>query len=121
MAKRICLVLGVVFLVIGVAGWAMPSLLGTHLSPAHNVIHLASGAAALYLGLRGSLAAAVTFCRVFGIVYLLLGIAGFVLGDGPDRMLAVIPGQLELGTMDHIVHVLFGGFFVVGGFAGGRR
>jgi hypothetical protein len=121
MAKKICLVLGIVFLVVGLAGWVAPNLLGTHLSAVHNVIHLVSGAAALYLGLKGTEAAARTFCRVFGAVYLLLGVAGFLFGDGADRMLSVIPGQLELGTMDHVIHVLLGAAFLVGGFAGGNR
>jgi hypothetical protein len=120
MAKRICTVLGVVFLLVGLAGFAVPGVLGMHLSLAHNVVHLVSGAAALYLGLKGSEDAARSFCWVFGAVYLLLGLAGFVAGDGPDRMLAVIPGQLELGTVDHVVHVLFGAIFLVGGFLSRR-
>src|SRR5688500_7644103 len=43
MAKRICTVLGVVFLLVGLAGFAVPGALGMHLSPAHNVVHLVSG------------------------------------------------------------------------------
>jgi hypothetical protein len=127
MAKRVCTVLGVVFLVVGLAGLALPGLLGAHLSLVHNVVHLVSGAAALYLGLKGTEAAARSFCWGFGAVYMLLGIAGFVAGSPgtpsvpgghppDDRLLAVIPGQLELGTMDHIIHVVFGLVFLVGGF-----
>ena len=118
MAKRICTIAGVVFIVLGLAGFAIPNLLGTHLSLVHNIIHLVSGAVSLYLGLKGTEAAARTFCRVFGIVYLLLGVVGFLLGEGDNRMFAVIPGQLELGTMDHVVHILLGAVFLVGGFLG---
>ena len=32
------------------------------------------------------------------------------------KLWRVIPGQLELGTMDHIVHVLLGVVFLIGGF-----
>ncbi|HEV8630294.1 MAG TPA: DUF4383 domain-containing protein [Thermoanaerobaculia bacterium] len=120
MAKKICTVVGVVFLLVGVAGFAMPNLLGTHLTLAHNIIHLVSGAIALYLGVKGSPGAAVTFCRVFGAVYLLLGVVGFALGSGSDRMLTILPDQLMLGTMDHAVHVLLGLLFLIGGFVGGR-
>ena len=120
MAKRVCTILGVVFLLVGLAGFAMPTLLGAHLSLAHNVVHLVSGAAALYLGLKGSEDAARSFCWVFGAVYLLLGLAGFVAGEGADRMLAVIPGTLELGTVDHVIHVLLGAVFLVGGFMSRR-
>ena len=121
MAKRICTIAGIVFIVVGLVGFAIPDLLGTHLSLAHNVIHLVSGAAALYLGLKGTEAAARTFCRVFGAVYLLLGVVGFLLGTGDDRLFTVIPGQLELGTMDHVIHVLLGAVFLVGGFLGTTR
>jgi uncharacterized protein DUF4383 len=120
-AKRICTVVGIVFILVGLAGFAMPGLLGTHLGLVHNVIHLVSGALALYFGL-GSSSSALTFCRVFGTVYLLLGVVGFALGDGTDRMFEVIPGQLMLGTMDHVVHIALGAVFLIGGFAlGGAR
>src|SRR5687767_4085504 len=117
MAKTAATILGIVFLLVGVAGFFLPGFLGTHLSLAHNVIHLVSGAISLYLGLKGSLSAAKTFGIVFGLVYLLLGVAGFLAGTGPDRMLTVLPGQLELGTMDHIIHVVFGALYLVGGLA----
>jgi hypothetical protein len=120
MAKRICTVLGVVFLLVGLAGFVMPGALGMHLSPAHNVVHLVSGAIALYLGLKGTEDAARTFCWVFGAVYLLLGVAGFLAGAGADRMLAIVPGTLEFGTTDHIVHVVLGAIFLVGGFMSRR-
>jgi hypothetical protein len=121
MAKRICTILGVVFILVGLAGFALPTLLGAHLSLAHNIIHLLSGAVALYLGLKGTEAAARTFCRVFGIVYLLLGVAGFLLGSGDDKMWDVIPGQLMLGMVDHLIHVALGLVLVIGGFVGGNR
>lgn len=129
MAKTICTVLGVVFLLIGILGFVMPGLGGFHLSLSHNIIHLVSGAIALYLGLKGTLAAARLFCIVFGIVYGLLGIAGYLLGSnqqhtvpgithgGTDtNLLQVIAGQLELASMDHGLHVLLGIVFLIGGF-----
>jgi hypothetical protein len=116
MAKTICTFLGVVFILVGLVGFAKHDLLGAHLSAAHNVVHLVSGALALYLGLKGSLSAAKMFCIIFGAVYLLLGICGFLLGTGPDKMLAVAPGTLEFGTMDHIIHVALGIIFLIGGF-----
>ena len=116
MANRVATILGVVFLLVGILGFVMPHLLGAHLSTIHNVIHLVSGAIALWLGLKGTASGAKNFCIIFGAVYLLLGIAGFVLGTGADRIFAVIPGQLELGTVDHIIHVALGIVFLIGGF-----
>lgn len=128
MANRIATILGIGFLLVGILGFVMPSLLGAHLSLAHNLVHIISGAVALWLGLKGTPGAAKTFCIVFGAVYLLLGVAGFVAGADMEpstgiphandtRMLKVIPGQLELGTMDHVIHVLLGAIFLVGGLA----
>jgi Domain of unknown function (DUF4383) len=125
MAKTIATVLGVVFLLVGIVGFVAPGFLGTHLSLAHNLIHIISGAVALYFGLAGTLAAARLFCLVFGAVYLLLGVVGFLMGApgtatvghiGPDsRLFALLPGTLELGTMDHTIHILLGILFLIGG------
>jgi hypothetical protein len=88
--------------------------MGMHLSAAHNVIRLVSGALALYFGTRGTYEAARTFCIVFGIVYGLLGLMGFLAG-GADYMLTLLPGQLMLGRMDHIIHIVLGILFIIGG------
>jgi hypothetical protein len=117
MAKTMCTVLGIAFILVGIVGFLAPTFLGAHLTLAHNLIHVISGAIALYLGLAGSLAAARTFCIVFGAVYLLLGLVGFLAGEGPERMFTVIPGQLMLGTMDHLIHIVLGTLFLVGAFA----
>jgi hypothetical protein len=114
MAKTIATILGVVFLLVGIVGFVSHNFLGTHLNTTHNLVHIVSGALALYFGLAGSLAAARTFDIVFGVVYGLLGVGGFLLGSGSDRMLA-IDDLLMLGTMDHIVHILLGVLFLIGG------
>ncbi|MFN2493181.1 MAG: DUF4383 domain-containing protein [Pyrinomonadaceae bacterium] len=113
MAKTVCKILGIVFLLIGVAGFAAPTLMGFHLGPAHNLVHIVSGAAALYFGFAGSLSAAKTFSLIFGIVYLGLGIFGMTMGVGPDRMLAI--GPLQLGTADHGLNILLGAVFLAAG------
>ena len=117
MAKTIAKILGVVFILVGIVGFVAPTFLGTHLSTTHNLVHLLSGAVALYVGFAATLSAARLFCIVFGIVYALLGVAGFALGTGPDRMFEALASLgLHLGTMDHLVHVLLGLVFLVGGF-----
>lgn len=116
MAKTVCKILGVVFLLVGVLGFVSPRLLGAHLFPAHNVVHLVSGVIALYLGFAGTLSAAKTFCLVFGVVYLALGILGMALGApelGEPRMWHV--GPLDFGQADHGIHILLGVIFLAGG------
>jgi hypothetical protein len=113
MAKTICKVLGVVFLLVGVAGFAAPRLLGAHLDTPHNAVHIVSGVLALYFGFAGSLSAAKMFSLIFGVVYLGLGVLGGALGTPPDRMFHA--GPLELGMSDHGIHILLGVVFLAGG------
>lgn len=132
MAKTICRILGIVFILVGIVGFIAPGLLGMHLSLAHNLVHIISGALALYFGYAGTISGARLFCIVFGIVYLLLGVVGFLAGGAGSHgvagvpaghhgaadsgLWAVLPGTLELASMDHIVHILLGLVFLIGGF-----
>jgi hypothetical protein len=120
MAKTVCKLLGVVFVIVGIAGFVAPTLLGAHLTMAHNLVHIVSGAIALYFGFAGSASGAKGFCLIFGIVYLLLGVCGWFLGAGPDHMWH-IGTLLMLGKVDHIIHILLGVVFLAGGLLGGRE
>lgn len=113
MAKTVCKILGVVFLLLGIAGFAAPTVMGFHLGPALNLVHIVSGIAALYFGFAGSLSGAKGFSLIFGIVYLALGIFGMTMGVGADRMWAL--GPLHLGTPDHGLHILLGAIFLAAG------
>jgi len=113
MAKTVCKILGVVFLLVGVCGFVAPNLLGAHLSPAHNAVHIVSGVIALYFGFAGTLSGAKAFSLIFGVVYLALGILGMALGTGEGRMWMV--GPLHLGQADHGIHILLGVIFLAGG------
>ena len=115
MAKTVCKLLGLLFLIVGICGFFAPHLGGAHLTPPHNLVHIVSGVIALYFGFAGSLSGAKTFCLVFGLVYLALGILGmFVFGVGADKMWNVL-GVLELGSRDHLIHVVLGVIFLGGG------
>jgi Domain of unknown function (DUF4383) len=123
MAKTVCKLLGVVLLLVGIAGFThLLDSLGAHLTPAYNVVHIVSGAIALYFGFVGSRGAARGFCLLFGLVYLLLGVCGWFLGTGPEHMFNIPNASsplLMLGKMDHIIHVLLGVVFLAGGALGG--
>jgi preprotein translocase subunit Sss1 len=128
MAKTVATILGAGFILVGLIGFLIPNFLGMHLSVAHHLVHIITGAAALYFGLAGTLGGARLFDIIFGAVYALLGIVGFLVGGpasptlpgmagmGTDsNLFRLIPGVLELGTMDHIVHILLGAIFLIGG------
>lgn len=113
MARTLCKVAGVVLLIVGLAGFAMPNMLGMHLTPIHNVVHLLTAGIALYMGFAASAAAARSFCIAFGAIYLLLGILGFV---APGVVAAVIghEGPMTAGELmpDNAIHVLLGAVFL---------
>lgn len=86
MVRNFAKIFGAVFLLIGVLGF-VPALtpdnrlLGLfEVNGLHNIIHLASGAAALLAGF-GSYGASKTYFKVFGVIYALVTLLGFVYGD----------------------------------------
>lgn len=122
MAKTVCKLLGLIFLIVGIAGIFSHNLLGAHLNMAHNMVHIVSGVVALYFGFSGSYSGARGFCLLFGLVYLLLGVCGWFLGTGAEHMFNIPNAEspiLMLGKMDHIIHVLLGVIFLAGGAMGG--
>jgi len=119
MAQTLCKAAGVVLLIVGLAGFAMPNLLGMHLTPIHNVVHLLTAGIALYigfgLGFGASASAARTFCVAFGAIYLLLGVLGFL---APGVVAAVIGHPSASArdlTPDNVVHLLLGAVFLLVG------
>ena len=119
MAKTIAKLLGIVLLLVGILGFThVLDSLGAHLSPVHNCVHIVSGILSLYFGFAGSLSGAKSFCTIFGLVYLLLGVVGWFMGAGPDHIFNV-GSLLMFGKMDHIIHILLGIIFLAGGALGG--
>ena len=120
MARTICRIFGVAFVLAGLAGFAMPHLLGFHLTTIHNAVHLATGVLALYLGFAGSAGAVRSFCIVFGLVYLALGVLGFV---APGVVASVIGHPLvDRGELmpDNVFHAVVGAVFLLAGLTGPR-
>ena len=118
MAKTYCRILGVAMLAAGVLGFVMPRLLGFHLTPVHNVIHLATGALAAYFGFAGSYVGAQNFCRAFGVVYGLVALLGFV---APGLLSTILghPGLTSGDLMpDNLFHVAVTVASLVAGFSG---
>lgn len=122
MPRTFCRVMGLVLLILGVLGFANPGLMGMHLTPVHNVIHLVTGGAALYLAAQGSRSSLRTFCLAFGAMYLSLAVLGFI---APDVASAMMGHDAHMNARalapDNLVHVLLGGAFLVAGLRPARR
>jgi preprotein translocase subunit Sss1 len=116
MAKTVCKIIGIVLLLVGIVGFFAENLLGLHLTLIHNIVHLATALVALYFGFAGSTRAAHSFCQVFGVVYLLVGLLGFI---APTVVVSLLMGHAMSEApsliMDNIVHLLLGVLFMVVG------
>ena len=88
MLKTFAIIFGAIFILVGALGFiptAAPDghLLGIfHVNPAHNIVHLLTGAVALICGLSSSHASQLFF-RIFGIIYGGVAVLGFIMGDQP--------------------------------------
>jgi len=65
----------------------------------HNLVHIATGA--LALAVAGSYSTSRAFALAFGVVYLLVAMIGFAVGDGE-----AIVGLVPVNTEDNVLHVL---------------
>jgi uncharacterized membrane protein HdeD (DUF308 family) len=124
--QKLCIGMGLFFLLMGVIGMVVPGFFGLHLSSANNLVHIVSGVLALWCGYSEKNSRAYNFCLALGTLYLILGVAGFVVGEpgypsvgytrADEFLFRLIPNGLEFGTMDHIAHlvvsaILFGGAY----------
>ena len=110
MSRTICRVMGVVFVAIALWGFITGShVLMFHVNTAHNIVHLLSGALALYFGFMNERNAR-TFAMTFGVVYGLGAIMGFM-GVKP------IVDMLALNSADNWLHTLIAAAFLGAAFA----
>lgn len=118
-------VLGAVYLVVGLAGFAVTEgldftaaegepLLGFDVNPLHNVVHLGLGALWLLAAAMG-LAAARGMNIGLGTVLLAVGIVGFFVTGEPDLNI------LALDTADNWLHIVTGGLALLIGVAEPRQ
>ncbi len=80
---------------------------------AHNIVHFVLAAAAFLFGFASLPGKTVKlFALIFGVVYLALGVAGFFVWGNPAAsdytFLALTPAL-------NVVHILLGGYAIVGG------
>jgi hypothetical protein len=117
--RIVALVIGIVFSLIGLAGFLVSSsmakgnLMGFDVDLVHNLIHLITGIAALAAAFMGW---SRRFNQIFGIIYLIVGLAGLVY---PGLYFnALLLGLMHVNAADHVLHLVVGlvaagvGFFV---------
>ncbi|HEY8244184.1 MAG: DUF4383 domain-containing protein [Vicinamibacteria bacterium] len=88
MLKKIGLAFGVIFVLVGLAGYVPAltpegKLLGVFaVNGAHNLVHILTGVIALAIALA-SPANMSMFFKIFGVVYALVAVLGFFSGEQP--------------------------------------
>lgn len=105
-ARLFAQVLGVVLTLVGILGF-IPGLGGPDgnllgifaINPTHNIIHILTGLVGLAAGFAADGRYARTYALVFGIVYLIVTIVGFIQGN---TILGIIPTNLA----DNLLHTL---------------
>lgn len=103
------------FLAIGILGFVPGVTEHGHLlgvfdvSPMHNVIHLLSGAAALILAMTMGEKGAKLYFQVFGIVYGLVTVVGFIQGT-------TVLGLIGVNMADNLLHLFITAVALYAGF-----
>ena len=109
--KTASLVIGIIFLVVGILGYTDNPIIGDshdavfHADGAHNMVHIISGVLFLLFALAAPSRAGL-FLKIFGLVYLLLGVWGAaVIGsEGQTTLL----GFLHVNGADNFLHIALG-------------
>ena len=123
-AKTAALVFGLLFIAVGILGYVDNPIVGAsetaifHADSVHNMVHIISGVLFLLVA-YASPANAALFCKIFGAVYLLLGVLGLS-KIGSDGM-ATLLGFLHVNGADNYLHIGLGIVILLAGFAASRR
>ena len=105
MAKSLGMLFGIVFLAVGILGFVPgvtkdEMLLGIFMvNTVHSVVHISSGVVFLLASMAGGAAASLWF-KIFGLVYAVVAVMGFVVGNG------MIFGLISNNTNDTWLHVV---------------
>jgi hypothetical protein len=119
MIKRVALVFGIVFLLVGIAGYLTPGGMGMEADPPaallfglfpvnmlHNAVHVAFGLWGIIAS--RSFAGARNYARIGGVVYALLTVLGFIAPSGF--------GLVPLGGHDIWLHAVLAIGLLAAGF-----
>ncbi len=113
MARAIGYLFGTVLVVVGMWGFVQNPVFGVFASNTlHSIVHLLSGA--ILLGVAAWRAHTAAFwLKLFGIVYALIAICGFVMGGD------MLMGMIDNSVADSILHTLLAIVFLWAGFMAG--
>jgi hypothetical protein len=109
--KTASYIIGIIFIAVGLAGFLPNPVVGAshdsifYADAVHNIAHIESGVLFLLIAFAAPSRAA-SFLKVFGIVYLLLGIIG-LLAIG-SAVMSNLLGFLQINGADNYLHIGLG-------------
>ncbi len=113
MAKKLAILFGIVFVIVGLVGFTSNSVVGADgyflTDTIHNIVHLLVGVVLLLAAGKGGRASA-TALKVFGIIYLVLFLDGLVQTD--------LLGFIAANKADTYLHLVLGIVLLIAGMAG---
>lgn len=119
MAKKLAIVFGLVFVLVGAMGMIGTGIVGPmglfETNTLHDIVHLLIGIVLLGVAFM-SPATSGTWLKVFGVVYLAIAVLGFLLVPGGGELL----GLVHTSASDHLLHIVLGIVLYVAGMMGGK-
>jgi len=118
-ARTAAIIIGVLFIGVGLLGYVPNPIIGEspdaifHADSVHNMVHIVSGVLFLLIAVAAP-AASAGFLKIFGLVYLLLGILGMT-RIGEDGMTNLF-GFLHVNGPDNYLHIGLGLVILLAGF-----
>ncbi|HVY21510.1 MAG TPA: DUF4383 domain-containing protein [Bauldia sp.] len=110
-AKLAAIVLGIVFVLIGLLGFFNNPVLGLfQVNTAHNLVHIVSGLV-LLAGAYSSLGSGMAL-KIIGVVYAIIAIVGFFLVSADGMLL----GFIAMNEADKWLHVVLAIVILAAGF-----
>lgn len=116
MAKKLAMIFGAVFVLVGILGFIPNPLVGAEgalfeTDLMHNLVHLLFGVILLVVAMKNEAASAL-WLMILGIVYLVLAVLGFLMIPEEGELL----GLVHMNNADHWLHIglavlLIGGSF----------
>ena len=107
MAKKVAVLFGVIFVLVGVLGFFPSPLVGMagvfETDALRNIVHLLFGLVLLVVAMK-SPAKSAHWLKILGVVYLVLAVLGFLMIGGGGKLL----GLVHMNHADHWLHVVLG-------------
>lgn len=114
MSKKLAMIFGVVFVLVGILGFINNPILGLFaVNTMHNIVHLILGII-LILGSKGN--ASMTL-KIIAIIYFLVAILGFLMAPADGMLL----GLVEVNTADNWLHIVLAVVLFLASMGGGSK